>query len=324
MRNPFELPLRGTITLPSLVTNAPDGGFDWGTVPLGWVVPKQLELRNNGYGAITVSSIGLAGGNGTSPLLSFSGLPALPLTLERGETAQFDINLRAQTMWNGALPSIAIRAENPTPHNLIVPLRAAVRSCLDSCSIVNGTAACNATTQTCSIGACFNSPAQGTWYDNDGEPSTGCECREIDPNGDPNGDGCAEGVDMGNFRDGDGRSATYTGIIHATYPSGTRIDDVDYISFYAEDASQVFGEDYDVRIDLTSADPGIFMCVSRRDSASYLPVSECGGSESCGLRTFRRDGSYGSEDGARYTIKVYRTASSTPSCTPYTVSMRNG
>lgn len=316
VRNPFELPLKGTITEPNLVTNAPDGGIDWGDVPQGWVVSKTLELRNAGYGAVTVSNITFAGGSST--LLALNNLPSLPLTLNREERAAFDIEFSARAMVS-SLPSLSIRVEEPVPHNVNVPLKAVVKTCEQACQIVHGTPDCNSQTHSCGIASC-----DASWYDNDDEPSTGCECRELDPSGDPGGF-CGQARSKGTLSD-TGSSASHTGIIHASYDSvGTRTDDVDYIAFFGEDSSsgQLFGDDYDVRINLSTTDPGIFMCITRYETPTAAFGEGCTTNEQCGLRTYRKEGSYGTEDGAMYYIKVYRTASSAPTCNQYTVTMQN-
>ena len=65
------------------------------------------------------------------------------------------------------------------------------------------------------------------------------------------------------------------------------------------------------------------MCVYRHDTANH--VSECFlENETCGIRSYSRDGDYGSEDGADFVIKVYRPAGSPGSCASYTLSMSNG
>ncbi len=315
IRNPFELPLKGTITEPNLVTNAPDGGLNWGDVPQGWVVAKTLELRNAGYGTVTVSNITFAGG--ASTLLALNNLPSLPLTLNRDERAAFDIEFSARAMI-ASLPTLSIRVEEPVPHNVNVPLKAVVKTCEQACQITHGTPDCNSQTHSCGVGSCDTG-----WYDNDDEPSTGCECRENDPSGDP-ASFCGSGRNKGTLSD-DGSSANHTGIIHASYDAnGNRTDDVDWIGFFGQDNSQVFSEDYDVRINLSTTDPGIFMCVVRSNSGASFTFGEgCTNNEQCGIRTYRYDGSYGSEDGAMYYVKIYRAASTAPTCNQYTVTMQN-
>jgi hypothetical protein len=216
----------------------------------------------------------------------------------------FEVEFRAQTAatFGG---SVSIETDDPANPFSEVTLGAVGGSCSAGCPITNGTPSCQ--NGTCSVGSCNTG-----WHDTDSSASNGCECREVGT--DPGGF-CSTGVDKGTLAD-NGASANHTGIIHST-------DDEDYLRFFGADNGQVFGDDYDVSITLTSADPTITMCVSRYDTASS--VNECypDSNKQCGIRTFRRDGSYGREDGAMYYIKVYRTGT-TATCTPYTVYMRNG
>ena len=47
--------------------------------------------------------------------------------------------------------------------------------------------------------------------------------------------------------------------------------------------------------------------------------------ESCpGDRNYRKDGSLGPDDSADFTIKVFRSPQSAPSCTTYTIFVSNG
>jgi len=100
--------------------------------------------------------------------------------------------------------------------------------------------------------------------------------------------------------------------------------DLDYVWFFAEDASQFLSDSFDVRIRLDSPDPGIQMCAYRHPTGNHDPncyLSE----ETCPTnRYYRKDGSLGPDDSADFVIKVYRTASSTPTCTSYTLFMSNG
>ncbi len=90
-----------------------------------------------------------------------------------------------------------------------------------------------------------------------------------------------------------------------------------------EDANNVFGDDFDVRINLTASDPNIVMCVYRQRSTARQGL--CSMNEAtCDIRSYRRDGSLGTDDGADFDIKVYRRANSAPTCTTYSISMQNG
>lgn len=300
-RGMLIIPIRAVITEPKL--QAAPLAVAWGTVPQGWVLSKPVELRNIGYGSLTIKRLTFIGG--TSNLFSFRNLPALPMKLERNARVAFEVEFRAQT--SAALGgSISIETDDPADPFSEIPLTATGGSCLAGCPITNGTPSCNM--GTCSIGSCNTG-----WHDTDNSASNGCECREIGT--DPGGF-CTTGIDKGTLAD-NGSSANHTGIVHST-------DDEDYIRFFAEDRSQLLGDNYDVRITLSSGDPNISMCVSRYDTSTS--VNECYTSSNmqCGLRSFRKDGSAGRQDGAMYYIKVYRNPTNAATCTPYTVYMQNG
>ena len=297
----LSIPIRAVITEPRL--QATPMSIDWGTMPMGWVVTKPIELKNVGYGALTVRRITFVGGSST--LFSLRNLPALPMTLERDARVAFEVEFRAETAAS-FIGAVSIETDDPVNPFSEVALAAVGGSCASGCPIANGTPSCTA--GACAIGTCNTG-----WYDTDQSASNGCECKEI---GTDPGSLCSAGLDKGTLAD-NGSSSNHTGLIHSA-------TDVDYLRFFGEDRSQVFSEDYDVRITLSSGDPGITMCVSRYNTP--VSVNECypESNKVCGIRSFRRDGSYGTEDGAMYYIKVYRTASSTPSCTPYTLYMVNG
>ena len=65
------------------------------------------------------------------------------------------------------------------------------------------------------------------------------------------------------------------------------------------------------------------MCLYHYDTG--VSVNECYmNAEQCGIRSFRKNGSLGTDDSAMYYIKIFRAASSAATCTPYTVYMSNG
>ncbi len=302
VRSMLDIPIRAIITEPKL-QNAPLA-IDWGTVPQGWVVAQPVELKNIGYGALTVRRLTFVGG--TSNLFSFRNLPALPMQLERNARVAFEVEFRAQTS-APFIGSISIETDDPVNPFSEIPLKAAGGSCNAGCPITNGTSSC-LMSGTCSIGSC-----NVGWHDTDMSASNGCECREI---GTETGGFCSTGIDKGTLPD-NGSSANHTGIIHST-------DDEDWVRFFGEDRSQIFGDNYNVRITLSSADPNISMCISRYGTATVTQCEGAGSSEQCGLRSYRKDGSYGVEDGAMYYIKIVRNPANAATCTPYTVYMQNG
>lgn len=301
VRAVLDIPIRAVITEPKLL--AAPLTIDWGTVPQGWVVAQPVELKNIGYGALTIKRLTFVGG--TSNLFSFRNLPALPMPLDRNGRVAFEVEFRAQTMASLS-GSISIETDDPMNPFSEIPLTAAGGSCTAGCPITNGTPSC--AMGTCSVGSCNTG-----WHDTDESASNGCECREI--GSDPGGF-CSTGVDKGTLAD-NGSSANHTGIIHST-------DDQDWIRFFGEDRSQFLSDDFDVRITLTSADPNISMCISKYDTSTATQCEGAGSSEQCGIRSFRKDGSLGPDDGAMFYIKVFRNPSAPATCTPYTVYMSNG
>ncbi len=301
VRAQLDIPIRATITEPKLQTNPTT--LDWGTLPMGWVVAKPVEVKNIGYGALTLKNFTFIGG--TSNLFTLKNLPAVPMKLDRNARVAFEVEFRAQTAATFA-GSVSIETDDPLNPFTEIPLTATGGTCATGCPITNGTPSC--ATGTCSVGSC-----NAGWHDTDLSASNGCECREIGT--DPGGS-CSTGVDKGTLAD-NGSSANHTGIIDSE-------TDEDYIRFFGQDNSQVFSEAYDVNITLTSSDPFIFMCVSRYDTANSVNECYVDSNKTCDIKSIRRDGSYGREDGAMYYIKVYRTAGHPATCTPYTVYMRNG
>ncbi|MBL8913895.1 MAG: hypothetical protein JNM17_24545, partial [Archangium sp.] len=241
---------------------------------------------------------------GSSNLFAFKNLPAIPTQIDRNERVAFDVEFRSATMAT-LTGSVSIETDDPMDPFIEVPLTSTVGTCAMSCPIINGTPSCS--NGACTIGMCNTG-----YYDTDMQASNGCECREIGT--DPGGF-CSMGVNKGTLRD-NGSSANHTGLIATA-------TDEDYIIFYAQDDSQIFSDDYDVRISMTSADPNITMCVSRYDTGTS--VNECypDSNKTCGIRSYRHDGSLGREDGAMFYLKIYR-ATGGPTCTSYTVSMQNG
>lgn len=300
MRPSLEVPIIGTITEPRL--QASPGSLSWGTLPMGWAVSKPVELRNVGYGTLTIKALTFVGG--TSTLYSFKNLPALPATLPRDGRLAFEVEFRAETAAT-FMGSVSIETDDPVEPFQEVTLSATGGTCAAGCPIANGTPSC--TSGTCGIGTCNTG-----WYDTDKSPATGCECQEI---GSDPGEFCSSGLNKGTLSDS-GASTSHTGIIHSDA-------DTDFIRFYGQDNSQFLSDDFDVRITLSSGDPNITMCVYRYDTGNN--VNECYlNNETCNTRSYRRDGDLGREDGAVFYIKVFRRPNTAATCTPYTVYMQNG
>ncbi len=301
-QNPaFGFKVKGTVTEPQLLLSP--ASIDFGTVPVGWVVSRPVELKNTGYGPLTIKNISMV--SGSSSLFRLKTLPSLPAVLERDQRMAVDVEFRAETQasFGGFL---SVESDDFDSSFMEVPLKAVAGSCQAGCPIANGTPSCQK--GVCEVGSCNIG-----WYDTDGQASTGCECKEVGT--DPGGF-CATGVYLGTLED-NGSQTSHTGIVPLT-------DDVDIIRFFAEDAFQFLSDDFDVRIRLDSADPNIQMCVYRHNTGAH--ENDCFFSnEACpSNRTYRRDSSGAGDDSADFIIKVYRNKNAPPTCTAYTVFMSNG
>jgi hypothetical protein len=294
--------LRGTVTDPK-ATPSPVM-IDFGTVPIGWVVNKTIEVRNTGFGTLTVKNLGFVAGS--SSVFALVGKPALPVQIKREQRIAFDVQLTAASAATFA-GFVSIESDDAANPFTEVPLTAKVGTCAAGCPIANGTPSCSM--GACSVGAC-----NAGYFDTDKAAANGCECKEV---GTDPGEFCADATYMGNLKDNDHVQTNFTGIV----PSG---GDVDMIRFFAEDAFALFSETFRVKVRLSSSDPGINFCVYRNDSSSHQ--SDCFFmNEVCpSNRYFEKGGSDVSGDDADFVVKVFRTASSTPTCTPYTVFMSNG
>ena len=294
--------VKGTITEPKL-TSSPTM-IDFGTVPMGWVVNKTIELRNTGYGTLTVKNLSFVAGSST--VFAIVGKPALPLQLKRDQRIAFDVELSAASAsaFNGF---VSIESDDPVAPFSEIPLTAKVGSCSAGCPIANGSPDCMS--GSCKVGTC-----NVGYFDTDKAAANGCECKEV---GTDPGSFCADSIYLGSLKDTDHAQTTHTGII----PSAS---DIDILRFYGEDATQFFSDDFNVKVRLSSTDPGIRMCVYRNNVGSHQ--NDCFfTNEACPSNGyFEKDGSFGTSDEADFIVKVFRTASSAPTCTPYTVFMSNG
>jgi hypothetical protein len=295
----LRLRVTGVVTQPLLL--ATPAALSFGVVPVGWVVSRPLKLLNAGYGVLGVKRVTLVGGSAT--LFTLQGVPALPRTLERGQALGLEVQFvsRNQAPFTG---SVAVETDLVASPVLEVPLQATGASCAAGCPLANAT-------PSCAGGACAVDACDPGWYDTDGVAGNGCECR--DPNGDPPGF-CGSGVDEGALPD-TGASATHTGVL----PSP---GDVDWLRFFAEDLSQLFSEGWHVQVRLASSDPTLRMCVYRHDTPA--PTSACFETNEVCTRTFSRVGTWGTDDGAEFYVKVFRAPGAAPTCVPYTVTVSNG
>ena len=297
----LRLPITALVTEPEIRVSPTS--IDFGTVPRGWTIVRPIEIRNQGYGDLVLDRIDFV--LGSSELFTFRELPNFPVVLQHRQRLGLEIEFRAEAEASFSA-TLAIESNDEAAASSEVTLRAAGASCDLGCPIANGQPSC--TGGVCAIAECNDG-----WYNADGSTSNGCECREIDQ--DP-GAFCADSRYLGRLND-DGSSVTFRGIVPET-------NDRDVLRVFAYDGSEFFDDDFDVRINLDSADPGLRMCVYRHQTDVHL--SECFfENESCPSDgQFRRDGSFGSDDSADFIIRVFRDPNSAPTCAPYTVFVRNG
>lgn len=291
-----------TVTEPRLVL-APDP-LDFGTLPVGWVVKQPVELRNVGFGRLTVKDIRLV--SGSSNLFVLSNLPTLPFELERDSRIALDVQFTAETAstFTGWL---SVETDAPgTPFSELA-LKATVGSCASSCPIAHGSPTCS--TGTCDVASCDTG-----WFNTDEDASNGCECQEV---GTDPGAFCADSHFAGTLVDADKDQATFSGVLPVD-------GDVDVIRFFAKDAFTVLNENFNVKVRLDSSDPNIRLCVYRYDTGAHQ--SDCfWTNEVCPANnTFQKSGSGVSGDDADYIVKVTRTAGTAATCTSYTLFMSNG
>jgi hypothetical protein len=297
-----EVPVVGVMTKP--IIQITPGAVDWGPVPRGWTVVKPIEITNVGYGGLVLTNVGLI--LGSSELFTLRTLPNLPVTLQHDQRIGLELEFRSEVEATFA-GVLAVDSNDAMTPFVEVNLGATGASCDLGCPIANGAPSC--LNGVCEVGSC-----NPDWYDADHDPVSGCECREI--NQDP-GTFCADGHYLGTLADGNGDAATFTGIIHSE-------EDVDIVTFWANDETQIFSDDFDVRISLESSDPGIQLCVYYHETGGHS--NECYfENETCPTnRSYRRDGSLGPDDSADFVIKVLRTPGSAPTCSSYTIFARNG
>lgn len=300
VRPMLALPVTALVTQPQV--HLTPGALAWGTVPMGWVLTRPIEIRNVGYGPLTLKHVTMVGG--TSNLFTLSNVPQLPLKLERDQRVAVQVEFRAETnaTFSG---SVSVETDDPITPFAEVALSATGGSCAAGCPIANGTPDC--TTGRCSVGTC-----DASWYDTNLDPSDGCECHEVGTEPD---DFCGEALDKGILQDTQHPSTSATGILSSA-------TDQDWIRFYGQDNFEFFSDSYDVRISLSTQDPTILMCVYHYSTSNH--VNGCFlNNETC-ARSYDSGGGGIGNDGAEYYIKIYRAPNAGPTCTQYTVYMSNG
>jgi len=294
---------------PRADTGQPDAGIgsrlraepstlDFGVVAVGRAPTRALVIRNGGGPVSIIALDGLAAG----AAFRLDATPSLPARLEPG--AQLNLNVSFEPRGAGVgRTTLTVRVDDGS--SLAVPVTGVGQACNLACPVTNGVGMCVPTG--CEVASCNDG-----WFDPDDRYDTGCECAELSP--EP-GAVCADAIWAGTFPDADPIRATMDGLLPFA-------GDWDLWRFFGQDNTQIVTEDYDVRVTLTSADLEIEMCVYQYQTNSHLALCHFD-NEACG-RAFRMDGQFGRNDSADYIIKVTRTSTGAPSCTPYTIEIQNG
>jgi hypothetical protein len=294
--------------LPTATPNVPR--VDFGGVVVNWIVdPQTVLVRNTGAGPLTITDVFMEPGSSQQLRVEMvSGLPRMLLP----EDPPVTLTLRYAPVATGAANGVlVIQSDDPNTPLKRVPVSGRGLTCEEGCPIPFATPVC--ATGKCEIGMC-----EAGHHNADELGVNGCECGE--DSGGEVGHVCGGGErNLGNLVDDDGDSVTVSGTLHDTM-------DQDTYWFFGDDAGgvgQLFGDDFDVRVDLLNTPPGIEFCI--RYSAHDVQGQGCGrGTDECGKTTFRRDGSYGTEDDQDFTVRVRFTPGTAPFCGSYTLRAKNG
>lgn len=282
---------------------------DFGGVVLGWTVPPTtVLLRNTGAGPLHVSDVSLE--LGTNSQFRLEPVSALPLTLlPEDPPLPLVVAFNAVTL-GPATGTLLITTDDPEKAIRRVTLMGRGITCQEGCPLPHASPACD--TGSCQISSC-----QDRWHDADRLGVDGCECPE-DEGGDI-GHICGAGeMDFGALRDDDHTKRHFNGTLHTE-------DDQDVFWFFAEDVGglgDLFGDGYDVHIDLQDAAEAVEFCL--RDAEHDVQGQGCGrGDEQCGKRSFEKHGSWGSDDDRDYTVRVRLRPGAAPACYSYTLRVDN-
>ena len=300
------IPLNGSGYDPQIIVSPETINF--GKIMFRWSAePVEVTIANNGSGNLTIDDIFM--NVGSSDKFTIENNIDLPKELAEGEQILFNV-LYSPLELASHTGTVVIKSNDRTNNELKLTLNGEGVTCDESCDLPNADPRCEGD-EGCKVDSCDEG-----YYDIDLESENGCECQVETP--EPSGF-CSEGVYLGSVRDTNGDRITYQGKLVET-------SDIDWIKFFAEDSSSgdTFGDSYYVKINLTApAELGVRMCIyyetreNHEDSCSLA-------NETCPSNLhFELDGSYGSEDGRDFFIKVAST-SQTNICGEYTLIVSNG
>jgi len=317
--NPAEAQVTVDVTgfsnAPVLASNP--AAVSFGNVVQGWTTEaRAFELRNTGFGELTISSLSFE--VGSSSQIRFAEVPTLPIKISPDDPPVIvSVFMEASVLGtqNATILVGTDGVDGPLGQGGIGRLTASgvVVTCEVGCPMVNGTPSCG--TGACTIGSCNTA-----FHDADNSFATGCECGEDLV---PAGAGARRdvpatcgGLNLGTLNDSDNpRSTTFSGTLHDE-------TDVDLFFYRANDQFEFLNDDYGARVDLLSGPSGLRLfarfagagtgCGGENQRAG--PVGVGGGLQGRGNNT-----SDNSED---VTVWVEWAPGFPPQCASYSVRFR--
>jgi hypothetical protein len=298
--------------------------LNFGSVVQGWTTEAQtFELRNTGFGELTISSLTFE--VGSSSQIRFAEVPTLPVKLSPDDPPVRVSVFMEASLLGTQTATILVGTDGidgPLGQNGVGRLTASglVVTCNVGCPMQNGTPSCG--TGSCAIGSC-----NAAFHDADNSFASGCECGEdLVPGGATRRDlpDTCNGTNIGPLGDD-------CASVREVSTSGTLHDetDVDVYFFRATDESEFFGCDFlgdsfGVRIQLTSAPAGMQVCARQADDGVG-----CGGENQrrcvgAGGEIFFGGGNnvFTGSDTSDVTVWVEWAPGAAPQCGPYTLFVR--
>jgi hypothetical protein len=237
----------GFANAPVLVSSTASVNF--GSVVQGWTTEaRAFELRNTGFGELTISSLSFE--VGSSSQIRFAEVPTLPIKLSPEDPpVVVSVFMEASVLGtqNATILVGTDGIDGPLGSGGIGRLTASgvVVTCEVGCPMANGTPSCG--TGACTIGSCNTA-----FHDADNRFATGCECSEDPVRGSPGvfrdvGSQCGDvDFDLGTVSDS-GSELIVSGTLHS-------LTDTDVFFVRFNDGS---GDDYGARVRFLSGPSGM-------------------------------------------------------------------